>query len=137
MAHNDASSFAAQIDAEMSECNAALARLIVKIVGEALARIIERTPVDSGKARGGWGVTVAGTGSQAPVSLPAKDRDGAVTLRNGLAELLGYGKDGKFPVISIGNDVPYIHILEYGSRGSAPHAMVSLVLAELMVEYGG
>ena len=45
-------------------------RLIVKIVGEALARIIELTPVDSGKARGGWGVTVAGTGSQDPGFAP-------------------------------------------------------------------
>ena len=137
MARNDATGFASQIDAELKECNAAMVREIVAIVGEALARIIELTPVDSGKARGGWGVTVAGTGSEDPVSLPAPDKDGATTLRNGLTELLGYGRGGRFPVITINNSTPYIHILEYGSRGSAPHAMVSLVLAELMVEYGG
>ena len=73
-----------------------MVREIVAIVGEALARIIELTPVDSGKARGGWGVTVAGTGSEDPVSLPAPDKDGATTLRNGLTELLGYGRGGRF-----------------------------------------
>ena len=134
MAQNDAKSFAAQIDAEMDDCRAEFATEIVAIAGEALESLIAKTPVRTGEARGGWGVVI-GEGSEGPTSLPARDRDGAATLAIGLAELLGYGKDGKLAIIRIGNDVDHIHILEHGGGTASPHAMVALTLAELMTKY--
>ena len=135
MARNDATGFAAQIDAEMKECRAALARQIVAIAVEGLEQVIDLTPVDTGLARGSWFVVV-GEGSTDAIAMPAPDKDGASTLQAGLAALLGYGADGKYPVISITNDARQIHVLESGGGRAAPYGMVAVTIAELQVKYG-
>ena len=126
MARNDATGFAAQIDAEMKECDLEITAKIVAITLEALESLIDKTPVRTGKSRGGWYVVV-GEGSDS-VALPVADKDGATTLQNGVAALIGYGADGKKPVISIINRQRPINILESGGGRAKPYGMLALTL---------
>ena len=134
MAQNNADDFSRQIDAEMKECQLKLATDVVAISLEAMELLIERTPVRTGKARGGWYVVV-GEGADS-IALPVADKDGARTLQAGVAALIGYGADGKLPVIAITNRARQINVLESGGGRAKPFGMVALTLAELMVKYG-
>jgi len=75
---------------------------------EALTRIVARTPVDTGRARGGWFVTLSTT-SDAPTGAVDPTGGGAI---NAGASKIGAAKP--FQVIWIQNNVEYIRILEEG-----------------------
>jgi len=96
-----------------------------KLVFEALTRIVNRTPVDTGYARGNWQVTIG--------SLPAgekdiSDKEGGPTIASGQAAL---GQLPPFQVVYIGNNVIYIWPLEEGSSDQAPEGMVAITVEEL------
>lgn len=86
------------------------------------------TPVDTGRARGGWQVEIG----KAPTGEGAPDKQGAGTIAAGSAKI-GQVKGGD--VVYIVNNVPYIQVLEYGrddgSPGSpqAPDGMLRVALA--------
>lgn len=95
-----------------------------KIVFEALSRLVNKTPVDLGRARGNWQVTI---------NEPAQDYfwDNWLTdpLIEGLAEL---GELGLFQVVYITNNIPYIEALEGGhSQVQAPEGMLGPTISEL------
>lgn len=79
-------------------------------------KIVEKTPVDTGRARANWFVAegaprLTTTESTAPSSRPA------LTGRS---------------VIFITNSLPYIVPLEYGHSGQAPNGMVRISIAEVL-----
>jgi hypothetical protein len=97
-----------------------------KIAFEAFSRVIQRSPVDTGRFRANWNVsygapnyaTTAGTAggigeAQKVLTLPV---GGVVFLANGL---------------------PYAHRLEYGWSKQAPGGMIRLVAAEIGQSLGG
>lgn len=84
--------------------------LLHKKVGlEALRRIVIQTPVDTGRARGNWQVSIHAE----PESFKAskKDQAGEGTINAGTAEI---NKVPAFGTVYITNNVPYIEVLEYG-----------------------
>jgi hypothetical protein len=102
-----------------------LSKFIRLIALEALRRIVMRTPVDTGRARGNWdlsvGAPVAGIvggnmGSGDPVSSGMSKLPATVTTEM---------------TIYITNNVPYILALENGHSGQAPQGMVALTIREL------
>jgi hypothetical protein len=100
-----------------------------KIALDALARIIMRTAVDSGHARGNWQVTIDVSTEE---ELDVLDKNGAATLAAGVAELeaLGFGS-----VVFLTNNTPYILALEHGHSKQHAEGMVEVTFAELLAVF--
>jgi len=98
-----------------------------KIVLEALKRLVMKTPVDTGRARGNWQVTI---GRPATAAIDAVDKSGGDTIKKGLAAI---GDLPPYQVVWISNNVDYIEFLEEGSSRQAPEGMMSLTLEELNI----
>lgn len=95
----------------------------------ALERLVFKTPVLTGRARGNWQVT--------QTRLARKERDDWEN-RNEIAE--GQEKIDSLPpfqLIWISNHVPYINRLEDGhSKKQAPNGMLKGTVAELTLLFG-
>lgn len=109
--------------------------VIRKVAFDMGARIIMRTPVDTGRARGNW---LLGLGSpqfysaradkhKTPVNDQGRGQSSAKdSLLNGLQAFEATSGQSIF----ITNSVPYIGKLEYGSSKQAPAGMVRITVAE-------
>jgi len=104
-------------------------KLQKRIAVDLLRRIVFRTPVDTGRARGNWQVS-RGTGGDTP--LESFDKSGAATFAKG-ASAIGGAKE--FGIISIFNNVEYINLLEGGSSSQFPSGMVAVSLAETEAQF--
>jgi hypothetical protein len=110
----------------------------VKLCLEALSRLVMKTPVDTGRARGGWQVAIAGKGELVSVlqgmaaERAALDPDGSVTISRGAA-IINAMPD--FAIIDIENNVHYILQLEDGHSGQAPSGMLSVTVEELVAMF--
>lgn len=91
-----------------------------KIAFEALRRIVLKTPVDTGRARGNWQTTVG--------SAPAGEQRSETPIEDGAAVLK---QIEAFCIVYVSNNVPYIIYLEDGSSKQAPHGMLRITLSEL------
>lgn len=92
---------------------------------EAYSRIIDRTPVDTGRARGNWTLNI---GRPVEFSGPGTRRQVESMIRQAerTLERLEFGKS-----VWIANGVEYIIWLEQGSSRKAAEGMVSVTLEEL------
>ena len=84
----------------------------------ALRTAVTATPVDTGRARGGWDVGVGGPGSSGTVLDPS----GTVAIGSGVAKISQV--KGELPIY-ISNNIVYIGPLEHGSSAQAPRRGVS------------
>ncbi|SLN31758.1 hypothetical protein [Oceanibacterium hippocampi] len=101
-----------------------IARRHGEVAGGLLARLVDRTPVASGRARGNW---LVGRG-RVPVGESGRpDRDGAATLAAGQNVI---DRAGPGETLHLVNRTPYIAALEHGSGTRAPAAMVRLTVIE-------
>lgn len=91
---------------------------------EILARIVMRSPVDTGLFRGNWQV---GIGRKPRGVLTHLDRDGAETIArlSGTIQTVRAGQKLFFT-----NNLPYALALEYGHSKQAPAGMVRVTIAE-------
>lgn len=97
-----------------------------KIVLEALKRVVLKTPVDTGRARGNWQVSI---GSPAGTKLDVTDKAGGETITKGLAVLTGLSP---YQIVFIDNNLEYIEFLEHGSSKQAPTGMLKITVEELL-----
>ena len=100
-----------------------------KIALEALSRLVQITPVDTGRARGNWQLTI---NYPADWEIDTVDKPGARTIAVGRNRLAQMSNHGLGQVVFISNNVDYIEELDEG-RGSsqAPRGIVQPVLNEL------
>lgn len=84
---------------------------IIAVVGG----IIERTPVDSGRARGNWQATI---GAPAAGPIERKDKTGTVTKRAAQPAI----RQATGNVFYLTNNLPYIAHLEFGLYTQGPYA---------------
>ncbi len=113
----DVSSFRRKASARMDLVRA-------KISLDLLSRIVLRTPVDLGRARGNWQTTI---GAPAQGTVEAFDPSGQATISNAAAVLENVAGD---QVVWMTNNLPYIKRLEEGWSGQAPAGMVAVTIAE-------
>lgn len=92
---------------------------------EALRRLVNRTPVDTGRARGGWQVRRTATEND----NGKIDAGGGSTIAEGFSVINRITVP--FGVIVIFNNVEYIVFLEEGSSSQAPQGMVALTILDL------
>lgn len=99
-------------------------------------KVITRTPVDTGRARGNWNASInsaddsvrednsdAGSNIKAPNQSPAGQK--ALNRATGAATGLQLGD-----TFYLTNGLPYISRLEYGYSGQAPSGMLRLTVDE-------
>lgn len=96
-----------------------------KLAFDIAVRLIMRTPVDTGRARANWMMSI---GSADLTTTDDTDKAGRSTYSH-MSQVL-QSTDSKDSSIFITNSLPYIARLEYGYSQQAPEGMVRLTLAE-------
>lgn len=118
--------FAMELDAEFErEVEGKLREVTQKVAVEGLSRVVLKTPVDTGRARGSWTVSIGAPDSSEPGRL---DPGGQQAISEGSGRIGGMREPD---VIYIQSNVPYIEVLENGHSAQAPNGMVALTVAEL------
>lgn len=93
---------------------------------ETFKRIVQRTPVDTGRARGNWQVEI-----NAPAAGTLEREQWDLVFERGEAKLADIPP---FSVIHITNNCVYIYFLEYVRRSKQhPEGMVEITLQEMRV----
>jgi hypothetical protein len=77
-------------------------------------RVIYKTPVDSGRARANWQVTI---GAQASGTVELDDKNGGATMSKATAASAGFSAGD---TIYLTNNLPYIRKLEEGGYPDGP-----------------
>jgi hypothetical protein len=124
------------IDSDIPEEVEKLQRVIATA---ALQKLVLKTPVDTGRARGAWMVTVDSRTSEAPgevegVKAGSRGRKGRSAASGSSAISAGVGVIAGAPAFSsivIQNNVEYIEALEEGGSKQAPAGMLAITIAEL------
>lgn len=96
---------------------------------ETFKRIVNRTPVDTGRARGNWQMEV---GKAASGTLNVEGSAGEVASK-ALNQATGkLSSITPFSIVHITNNVEYIYYLEYEKRSKqAPQGMVEITITEM------
>ncbi len=125
-------SFGLQVGAWAEKAKANAEQVVRKVGLEMFARVVMRTPVDTGRARGNWQVTLGSpAGAAADRSDGGKkgDRPSGGLQSAALAATEAYSiKLGQ--TIWISNALPYALPLEYGWSSQAASGMVRITIAE-------
>lgn len=109
-------------------------KLQKKVVLEALKKIVKKTPVDTGRARGNWQTSIGSPINSEIDRKEPKENDSAVedgTADTILAGLSAITDLPPYSIVWISNNVNYIEFLEGGSSKQAPAGMVALTVEEL------
>jgi hypothetical protein len=85
-----------------------------KVALELFRRVIYKTPVDTGRARANWQVSI---GSAASGTVEIDDTNGSATMRQATADSRGFRAGD---VIYLTNNLPYIMKLEEGGYPDGP-----------------
>lgn len=98
--------------------------VVKKAALDILGRIVLRSPVDTGRFRANWQMTIGNPGAGV---VPAFDKTGAATIGKGSAAINRFRAG---PSIWIVNNLPYGRRLEYGYSQQAPSGMVRVTQRE-------
>ena len=93
---------------------------------EASRRIVMRTPVDTGRARGNWHASIGSP--DLTVDMGKMDPGGGATIAVHQVVVANTRYGDAFYIV---NGVPYIRRLEFGSSRQAPAGMVGITAREL------
>lgn len=108
--------------AEKAEGNAE--KIVRKVGIDMFSRTVERTPVDTGRARANWNVSIGSASFRVSEETDKGGESTKARIRNAL-------HDWKQGDIYLMNSLPYIRRLEYdGWSGQAPQGMVRITVAE-------
>lgn len=123
--------FNAQLTQFARKIQVAPQKIVKKVAFQLFRRIIEKTPVDTGRARASWNISIGSVNSVNAPEGKYTDR-GTKIGTSGMAgaqanaALAGYGADGRLPAVWISNNLPYIGELENGHSQQAPAGMLKL-----------
>lgn len=138
--------------AMVSDMEGRAARQVLRALAfEFLDRVIAKTPVDLGRARGGWAsyliakgrgaIRTAQKGQQRQRDVKGKFLKGAFeadTFEEGVAEgSFEENFSGAEQFILLINAVKYIVLLEFGSSDQAPAGMMRITFQEMRVHRSG
>tara|TARA_B100001250_G_C19678722_1_gene734865 strand:+ start:421 stop:822 length:402 start_codon:yes stop_codon:yes gene_type:complete len=97
-----------------------------RLIGlKVLRGVVLKTPVDTGRARANWQLSINVPKTDV-VNSKQKAGTKAITDGNRKLKLMKLGED-----VYITNNLPYIGVLERGHSKQAPRGMVALTLAEI------
>ncbi len=102
-----------------------LVKVTKKIAIEGLSRLVMKSPVDTGRLRGNWTVSINNASDAQSSNV---DPSGGPTIAAGTAVANGITMP---QVIWLQNNLPYGPALEDGHSQQAPMGMVAVTVAEL------
>ncbi len=103
-----------------------------QVIAELFRRIVLRTPVDTGRARGNWQIELGGP-AQGTLEVVDKSGDGTV-----LKEIAKLQDIPPFSLVHISNNLQYISYLEHDKRSPQhPEGMVEISLTEMAMWISG
>lgn len=109
--------------------------VVKKVALQVLKGVVNKTPVDTGRARSNW-MTAVNAVPENTVDQSAnisREQASAESINRGVAVI---DSVKPFSTVSIANNLPYIGVLEYGGSKQAPEGMVRKTLAELEAKQG-
>jgi hypothetical protein len=112
--------FADDVAKFSTEARAKIDKAFRKIALDVFSEVILMSPVDTGRFRGNWQVSI---GSIPAGTVEIDDKAGTATIGKVQAETLGLAAGQTIYLI---NNLPYAIPLEYGSSKQAPGGMVRL-----------
>lgn len=98
---------------------------VKKISVELLKKLIDKSPVDTGRFRGAW---VVGRNTADRSEPDTTDKEGTATKIKGISDISEI-REGD--IVYISNNLDYALMLEYGWSKQAPQGMVSVSLNEI------
>lgn len=118
-------SFASQVRTFAVKSEKAVDATVRAITFALFREVVQRTPVDSGRLKGNWQVSI---GTPATGTLTSVDKNGGTTITKIVAGMGGWGS-----VTYLTNNIPYAHRIEYDgwSHTKAPAGMVRVSLARI------
>lgn len=119
---NDARQFNLQLDDFARRVGIAPSTVQKRVAFDLFGRIVRKTPVDKGRARASWNISL--NQADRTVQPDGLAHYPAPSLSVALAPLPGQE-------IWISNNLPYIVELEKGHSKQAPHGMAALSIAEV------
>jgi hypothetical protein len=108
----------------VAKANGNLDLVVRKVALDLFSRVIQKSPVDTGRFKGNWQVAI---GAIPAGVLELYDKDGTATIARVTAEILNL-KAGD--VIYLINNLSYSRSLEYGHSKQAPSGMVRTTVQE-------
>lgn len=116
--------FSADVSAWVQKAKGNADLAVRNVCEEVAARVVDRTPVEDGEARGGWKASIGG---YTPTQTDRIDKSGAETL-SAIKSDLSNVRAGD--TVYITNHVPHIVALEHGLSDQAPAGMVHITAKE-------
>jgi len=124
----NARQFAIEIDREWLQAQDDMREKVAWLGLEALRRVVNRSPVDTGRFKGNWSLSIATTDN---TSTQTVDPGGGATIAAGAGAVAAYAAMDGFPMIHVQNNLPYASRLEDGYSRQAPAGMVAITVADL------
>jgi hypothetical protein len=104
-------------------------QVVRKVTLDLFGRIVTLTPVDTGRARAGWGVSRGTIPSDVPPAIPAGAGQSEQQATQAAFANVRMESANPFTSLFIFNNVEYIEALENGHSQKAPAGMVSIAMA--------
>ena len=129
-------SFALDLSRIIAKAKGNVDLVVQKTTMDLFAAVINKTPVDTGRARGNWQASVGNYGKTSDQNM--MDKTGEATTAKA-AEVAMKTPAGN--VVYLVNSLPYIQILEYGRASGkpgslqAPHGMVRITAVEFQQHF--
>jgi len=131
---SNATNFNIALDVASKRIHGDMNKFYRQVCIEVLKRIVLRTPVDTGRARGNWQVEISRPASGV---LSIEGTSGAMTdfaISKGISKL---AQIPPFSLVHITNNLEYLYYLEYEKRSKQfPEGMVEITLTEMVAWLG-
>lgn len=123
------SRFGAQLRAAHARNMDRVDEISKKIMIDLDQKVVLKTPVDTGRARGNW---IPSTGAPILEASITEDKSGNLSIS---ASIQVHAASGKFAPMFLTNNLPYIEALENGSSNQAPSGMAKLSVQEVARQF--
>lgn len=127
----NAKDFELRLNTAVLETQENIEDAVQMIAMDTLRGVVLKSPVDTGRFRGNWIVSL---NSPSMEQTPATDASGSATMNKNMAAIEGYDVETTSRIY-IQNNLPYGNRLENGWSKQAPKGMVSLTLNEMNTKY--
>jgi len=109
-----------------------LTKVLKKVGFDVLRGVIQKTPVDTGRARSSWELTVDKENVNPPPASGTSFNGVGEAIAKGTAELQNVGP---YSTIIVSTNLDYMEYLENGSSKQAPNGMVAITLEEVKASF--
>jgi hypothetical protein len=129
--HESVSGFRGEIEDYKRKVRQSFLKTHRRIVFQVASRIIQLTPIDTGRAAASWELSIGFPSEEADLGPGswAGAKEMAIVAARAVVERIV--ESNMFEKVYLNNTVPYIDYLEYGHSSQAPAGMVRIGMLEV------